>query len=72
MIERFLMGIQRMIAGVIGIVLLLGLLVGLVAWVRSDPEGLKELAVTVIDGVIAFFRWLFHLITSIVDGAGAS
>ena len=72
MIDRFLAGAQRVIAGVIGIVLLLGLLIGLVAWARSDPEGLKKLAVTVVNAVIAFFAWLFRLAAGIIDGSGAS
>lgn len=72
MIERFLAGVQRMVAGVIGILLLVGLLIGLVAWARSDPEGLKELAAKVVDAVVAFISWLADLIAGIVDGSGAA
>lgn len=71
MIDRFLTSVQRLIAAVIGIALLLGLLVGLVAWARSNPEALKELATQVVDAVVASVLWLGRLIADIVDGASA-
>lgn len=71
MIERFMAGLQRLIAGAIGILLLLGLLVGLVAWAASDPEAIKELAARVVDGVVVAITWLGGLIADIVDGAAS-
>ena len=43
MIERFLIGLQRMLASVIGVLVLFALLIGLVTWARNDPAALQAL-----------------------------
>ena len=70
MIDRFLIGIQRMIAGVIGILILFGLLVGLVIWARNDPQALQALVGKLADAAVAVVTWLCDLIVSALDKAG--
>lgn len=70
MIERLLVGIQRAIAGVLGILVLFGLLVGLVIWARNDPQALQALVGKLVDAAVAIITWLCDLIVSTLDKAG--
>ena len=70
MIDRFLAGVQRVIAGVMGILILFGLLVGLVIWARNDPQALQALVGKLVDAAVALVTWLCDLIISALDKAG--
>ena len=70
MIERFLIGVQRAIAGVVGILVLFALLVGLVLWGSNDPEGLQALVGKLVEAAVALVTWLCDLIVRTLDGAG--
>ena len=70
MIDRFLAGVQRLIAGVIGILILFGLLVGLVIWARNDPQALQALVAKLVDAAVALVTWLCDLLVSALDKAG--
>jgi hypothetical protein len=70
MIERFLIGVQRAIAGVVGILVLFALLVGLVLWGSNDPEALQALVGKLVDAAVALITWLCDLIVRTLDGAG--
>lgn len=70
MIDRFLIGIQRLIGGVIGIVLLFGLLVGLVVWARSDPANLQAVVTKLVQAAVALIVWLCDLVVRAVGQAG--
>ena len=70
MIERLLVGIQRAIAGVMGILILFGLLIGLVLWARNDPEALEALVSKLVDAAVAVVTWLCDLIIHALDKAG--
>jgi Ni,Fe-hydrogenase I cytochrome b subunit len=70
MIERFLIGVQRAIAGVVGILILFALLVGLVLWGSNDPEGLQALVGKLVEAAVALITWLCDLIVRTLDGAG--
>ena len=70
MIERLLIGVQRAIAGVVGILVLFALVVGLVLWGSNDPEGLQALVGKLVDAAVALITWLCDLIVRTLDGAG--
>ena len=70
MIERFLIGVQRAIAGVVGILVLFALLVGLVLWGSNDPDGLQALVGKLVEAAVALVTWLCDLIVRTLDGAG--
>jgi hypothetical protein len=70
MIERFLIGVQRAIAGVVGILVLFALLVGLVLWGSNDPEGLQALVGKLVEAAVAVITWLCDLLVRTLDGAG--
>lgn len=70
MIERFLVGVQRAIAGVLGILVLFGLLIGLVLWARNDPEALRALVAKLVDAAVSLISWLCDLIVRALDQAG--
>lgn len=70
MIERFLIGVQRAIAGVVGILVLFALLVGLVLWGSNDPDGLQALVGKLVEAAVAVITWLCDLLVRTLDGAG--
>jgi len=70
MIDRFLAGIQRGIAGVIGVLVLFALLVGLVIWARDNPQALQVLVGKLVDAVVSLVSWLCDLIVRALDQAG--
>ena len=70
MIDRFLAGIQRGIAGVIGILVLFALLIGLVVWARDNPHALQVLVGKLVDAVVSLVSWLCDLIVRALDQAG--
>lgn len=70
MIERFLYAVQRMIAGVVGIVVLFALLAGLVLWAKTHPEALQALAGKLVDAVVWLVSWLADLVVSALSRAG--
>jgi hypothetical protein len=70
MIDRFLAGIQRGIAGVIGVLVLFALLVGLVIWARDNPQALQVLVGKLVDAVVSLVSWLCDLIVRALDRAG--
>ena len=70
MIDRFLAGIQRGIAGVIGVLVLFALLVGLVIWARDNPQALQVLVGKLVDAVVSLVSWLCDLIVQALDQAG--
>lgn len=70
MIDRFLAGIQRGIAGVIGILVLFALLIGLVIWGRDNPQALQVLVGKLVDAVVSLVSWLCDLIVSALDRSG--
>jgi hypothetical protein len=70
MIDRFLAGIQRGIAGVIGILVLFALLVGLVIWARDNPQALQVLVGKLVDAVVSLVSWLCDLIVRALERAG--
>jgi hypothetical protein len=69
-IDRFLAAIQRVIAGVIGILVLFALLVGLVIWAKNDPQALQALVGKLVDAAVSLVSWLCDLIVRAVDQAG--
>lgn len=71
MIERFMVGVQRVIAGVIGILVLFGLLVGLVVWARNDPEALQALVAKLAEAAVSLITWVCDLIVRTLDQAGS-
>jgi len=71
MIERFLIGVQRAIAGVLGILVLFALLVGLGLWARNDPEALRALVGRLVDAAVALITWLCDLIVRTLDQGGS-
>ena len=70
MMDRFLAGIQRGIAGVIGVLVLFALLVGLVIWARDNPQALQVLVGKLVDAVVSLVSWLCDLIVRALDRAG--
>jgi len=70
MIDRFLAGIQRGLAGVIGVLVLFALLVGLVIWARDNPQALQVLVGKLVDAVVSLVSWLCDLIVRALDRAG--
>jgi hypothetical protein len=70
MIDRFLAGIQRGIAGVIGVLVLFALLVGLVIWARDNPQALQVLVGKLVDAVVSLVSWLCDLIVRALDRPG--
>jgi hypothetical protein len=70
MIDRFLAGIQRGIAGVIGILVLFALLIGLVIWARDNPQALQVLVGKLVDAVVSLVSWLCDLIVRALDRSG--
>jgi hypothetical protein len=70
MIDRFLAGIQRGIAGVIGILVLFALLIGLVIWGRDNPQALQVLVGKLVDAVVSLVSWLCDLIVQTLDRPG--
>ena len=70
MIDRFLAGIQRGIAGVIGILVLFALLIGLVVWARDNPHALQVLVGKLVDAVVSLVSWLCDLIVRALDRSG--
>jgi hypothetical protein len=70
MIDRFLAGIQRGIAGVIGVLVLFALLVGLVIWARDNPQALQVLVGKLVDAVVSLVSWLCDLIVRALERAG--
>ena len=70
MIDRFLAGIQRGIAGVIGILVLFALLIGLVIWARDNPQALQVLVGKLVDAVVSVVSWLCDLIVRALDRSG--
>jgi hypothetical protein len=69
MIDRFLAGIQRGIAGVIGVLVLFALLIGLVIWARDNPQALQVLVGKLVDAVVSLVSWLCDLIVRALDRA---
>ena len=70
MIDRFLAGIQRGIAGVIGVLVLFALLVGLIIWAKDNPQALQVLVGKLVDAVVSLVSWLCDLIVRALDRAG--
>lgn len=70
MIERFLAAIQRGIAGLIGILILVALLIGLVFWARNNPEALQALVGKLAEAVVSLVSWLADQIVKALDQAG--
>ena len=57
MIERFLIGVQRALASVIGVLVMFGLLVGLVIWARNDPAALQALVTKLVNAAVSLIAW---------------
>jgi hypothetical protein len=70
MIDRLLAAVQRGIAGVIGVLILFGLLIGLVIWARSDPDAVQALVGKLVEAVVCIVTWLCDLVIRTLDGAG--
>jgi hypothetical protein len=70
MIERFLAAVQRGIAGLIGILILVALLVGLVFWARNNPEALQALVGKLVDAAVSLISWLSDQIVKALDQGG--
>jgi hypothetical protein len=70
MIERFLAAVQRGIAGLIGVLVLVALLVGLVFWARDNPEALQALVGRVIEAAVSLVSWLLDQIVQAFDRGG--
>jgi hypothetical protein len=70
MIERFLIGVQRALASVIGVLVMFGLLVGLVIWARNDPAALQALVAKLVNAAVALITWLLDLIVRSLDKGG--
>lgn len=70
MIDRLLAAVQRGIAGVIGVLILFGLLVGLVIWARSDPDAVQALVGKLVEAVVSIVTWLCDLVIRTLGGAG--
>ena len=70
MIERFMLGVQRAIAGAVGILVLFALLVGLVLWGSNDPDGLQALVGKLVEAAVAVITWLCDLLIRTLDQAG--
>jgi len=70
MMDRFLAGIQRGIAGVIGVLVLFALLVGLVIWARDNPQALQVLVGKLVDAAVSLVSWLCDLIVRALGRSG--
>ncbi len=70
MIERFLIGVQRILASVIGVLVMFGLLIGLVIWARNDPAALQALVGKLVDAAVSLISWLSDLIVRSLDKGG--
>lgn len=70
MIERFLIGLQRMLASVIGVLVLFALLIGLVIWARNDPAALQALVGKVVNAAISLIAWLSDALVRSLDKGG--
>ena len=70
MIERFLAAVQRGIAGLIGVLLLVALLIGLVFWARDNPDALQALVGKLVEAVVSLVSWLCDQIVDALDRAG--
>jgi hypothetical protein len=70
MIDRFVAAVQRGIAGAIGILIMFALLVGLVMWVKNDPDALQALVGKLVQAVVSLVSWLCDLIVRALDQGG--
>jgi hypothetical protein len=70
MIERFLIGVQRALASVIGVLVMFGLLVGLVIWARNDPAALQALVTKLVNAAVSLVTWLLDLLVRTLDQGG--
>lgn len=70
MIDRFLAAVQRGIAGLIGILILVALLVGLVVWARNHPEALQALVGRLVEAAVSLVSWLCDQIVRALDQGG--
>lgn len=70
MIDRFLVGIQRLIANMIGVLVMFALLVGLVIWARNNPAALQELVGKLVDAIVSLVSWLSDLLVRSLDQGG--
>lgn len=67
MIERFLAAVQRGIAGAIGVLMLVALLVGLVFWARDNPDALQALVGKLVEAAVSLVSWLCDQIVEALD-----
>ena len=70
MIERFLAAVQRGIAGLIGVLILVAMLIGLVFWARDNPDALKALVGKVVEAIVSLISWLCGQIVEALDRGG--
>jgi len=70
MIDRFLVGIQRLIASMIGVLVMFALLVGLVIWARNNPAALQALVGKLADAAVSLVAWLSDLLVRSLDQGG--
>lgn len=70
MIERFLVGVQRLLASVIGVLVMFGLLIGLVIWARNDPAALQALVAKLVNAAVSLISWLLDMLVRSLDQGG--
>ena len=70
MIDRFLVGLQRILASVLGVLVMFGLLIGLVIWGTNNPEALQALVGKLVDAAVSLIEWLCELIIRAVEQDG--
>lgn len=70
MIERFLAAVQRGIAGLIGVLVLVAFLIGLVFWARDNPDALQALVGKLVEVVVSLVSWLCDQIVEALDRGG--
>ena len=71
MMERFLVAVQRLMAGVFGVVVMFGFLIGLVIWGWRNPETLQALVGKLADAAVSLISWLSDQIVGALDEGGS-
>lgn len=70
MIERFLVAIQRLMAGVFGVLVMFGFLISLVIWGWRNPETLQALVGKLADALVSLISWLSDQLVRALDEGG--
>jgi hypothetical protein len=66
-IDKMVASATNALRGLIVIVILFGVLVGLVAWGRDDPQGVEATMANVAEAGVAIVNWVCNLIITTLD-----